>query len=58
MTILYGTTSIRDVIAYTKTQKCQCLMTQRPSVPTAKQLKNLHIASRIMPRAEAVTIHL
>jgi aspartyl-tRNA synthetase len=51
VTILCGTTSIRDVIAFPKTQKGQCLMTQSPSVPTAKQLKDLHIASTAIPPA-------
>jgi aspartyl-tRNA synthetase len=51
VTILCGTTSIRDVIAFPKTQKGQCLMTQSPSVPTAKQLKDLHIASTALPQA-------
>ena len=41
--LLCGTTSIRDVIAFPKTQKGQCLMTQSPSTVTAKQLKDLHI---------------
>ncbi|MFT3828414.1 MAG: aspartate--tRNA ligase [Opitutaceae bacterium] len=51
VTILCGTTSIRDVIAFPKTQKGQCLMTQSPSAPTAKQLKDLHIASTAIPPA-------
>ncbi len=51
VTILCGTSSIRDVIAFPKTQKGQCLMTQSPSVPTAKQLKDLHIASTALPPA-------
>ena len=51
VTILCGSTSIRDVIAFPKTQKGQCLMTQSPSVPTAKQLKDLHIASTAIPPA-------
>jgi aspartyl-tRNA synthetase len=41
--ILCGTPSIRDVIAFPKTQKGQCLMTQSPSAPTAKQMRDLHI---------------
>jgi len=41
--LLCGTTSIRDVIAFPKTQKGQCLMTQSPTPVTAKQLKELHI---------------
>jgi aspartyl-tRNA synthetase len=41
--LLCGTTSIRDVIAFPKTQKGQDLMEQSPTPVTAKQLKDLHI---------------
>jgi aspartyl-tRNA synthetase len=41
--LLCGTTSIRDVIAFPKTQKAQDLMTQSPTPVTAKQLRELHI---------------
>lgn len=41
--LLCGTTSIRDVIAFPKTQKAQCLMTQSPTPVTARQLRDLHI---------------
>lgn len=41
--ILTGTTSIRDVIAFPKTQKGQCLMTNSPGPVTDKQLRDLHI---------------
>jgi aspartyl-tRNA synthetase len=41
--LLCGTTSIRDVIAFPKTQKAQDLMAQSPTPVTAKQLKELHI---------------
>jgi aspartyl-tRNA synthetase len=41
--LLRGTTSIRDVIAFPKTQKAQDLMTQSPAPVTAKQLRDLHI---------------
>ncbi len=47
--LLCGTTSIRDVIAFPKTQKGQCLMTQSPTPVTAKQLKDLHIQTVIPP---------
>jgi aspartyl-tRNA synthetase len=49
--LLCGTTSIRDVIAFPKTQKGQCLMTQSPAPVTAKQLKDLHIQT-VLPAAE------
>jgi aspartyl-tRNA synthetase len=42
--LLCGTTSIRDVIAFPKTQKGQDLMAQSPTPVTEKQLKELHIA--------------
>jgi len=49
--LLCGTTSIRDVIAFPKTQKGQCLMTQSPTPVTKKQLKELHIQT-VMPPTE------
>lgn len=41
--LLCGTTSIRDVIAFPKTQKGQDLMAQSPTPVTPKQLQDLHI---------------
>lgn len=41
--ILCGASSIREVIAFPKTQKGQCLMTESPSRVTEKQLKELHV---------------
>ncbi|MFM9031951.1 MAG: amino acid--tRNA ligase-related protein, partial [Opitutaceae bacterium] len=43
--LLCGTTSIRDVIAFPKTQKGQDLMAQSPTPVTPRQLKDLHIAT-------------
>lgn len=44
--LLAGTDSIRDVIAFPKTQKAQCLLTQAPSSVDEAQLKDLHIRVR------------
>ncbi|KUK13194.1 MAG: aspartate--tRNA ligase [Synergistetes bacterium] len=45
--LLAGEDSIRDVIAFPKTQKAVCLMTGAPSPVTAKQLKELHIEVKL-----------
>jgi aspartyl-tRNA synthetase len=39
--LLCGETSIRDVIAFPKTQKASCLLTNAPSVPAKAQLDEL-----------------
>jgi aspartyl-tRNA synthetase len=41
--ILCGTTSIRDVIAFPKTAKGVCLMTESPAPVTPRQLKELYL---------------
>lgn len=41
--ILLGRTSIREVIAFPKTQKATCLMTEAPSQVDPKQLRELHL---------------
>ncbi len=41
--ILCGTPSIRDVIAFPKTAKGTCLMTESPAPVAARQLRDLHI---------------
>ncbi|MDH4122281.1 MAG: aspartate--tRNA ligase [Deltaproteobacteria bacterium] len=43
---LVGTESIREVIAFPKTQKASCLMTDAPSPVEEKQLRELHIRLR------------
>ncbi|KXU34306.1 aspartate--tRNA ligase [Cephaloticoccus capnophilus] len=45
--LLCGTQSIRDVIAFPKTQRGQDLMAQSPTPVTPKQLKELHIATAV-----------
>ncbi len=42
--------SIRDVIAFPKTQSATCLMTQAPSEVDAKQLKELHIRTQVLAK--------
>ncbi len=44
--LLAGTDSIRDVIAFPKTQRAQCLLTQAPSEVDNEQLKELSIRVR------------
>lgn len=44
--MMTGTDSIRDVIAFPKTQRAQCMLTQAPNSVTEKQLRELHIRLR------------
>ncbi|MDH5370163.1 MAG: aspartate--tRNA ligase [Gammaproteobacteria bacterium] len=44
--LLSGATSIRDVMAFPKTQSASCLLTQAPSAVNETQLRELHIKLR------------
>ena len=44
--LMAGTDSIRDVIAFPKTQKAQCLLTSAPDVVSEEQLKELALRIR------------
>ena len=46
VTMMAGAESIRDVIAFPKTQRAQCLLTHAPSAVGEKQLRELHIKLR------------
>lgn len=53
--ILCGTSSIRDVIAFPKTAKGTCLMTDSPSQVSPKQLRDLYIEVKVKQPATPAT---
>ncbi|MGZ8263000.1 MAG: aspartate--tRNA ligase [Burkholderiales bacterium] len=46
VTLMAGAESIRDMIAFPKTQRAQCLLTQAPNTVDEQQLRELHIRLR------------
>jgi aspartyl-tRNA synthetase len=49
--LLAGEASIRDVIAFPKTQQARCLLTDAPALVDTKQLKELQVTSTYQPKA-------
>lgn len=50
--LMTGSQSIREVIAFPKTQSAACVMTQAPGTVDATALRDLHIRLREQPKAE------
>jgi aspartyl-tRNA synthetase len=50
--LLAGEDSIRDVIAFPKTQQARCLLTNAPANVDAKQLKELEVISTYKPKID------
>ncbi|MFZ5508480.1 MAG: aspartate--tRNA ligase [Pseudomonadota bacterium] len=55
VTLMAGAESIRDVIAFPKTQRAQCLLTQAPGPVDERQLRELHIRIRQAEAAKAAS---
>lgn len=50
--LMTGASSIREVIAFPKTQSAACVMTQAPGIVDSKSLRELHIRLREQAKAE------
>ena len=44
--LMSGSDSIRDVMAFPKTQSASCLLTSAPSAVSEQQMKDLHLRTR------------
>ena len=55
VTLMAGADSIRDVIAFPKTQRAQCLLTNAPNTIDEKQLKELGLRIRQKPTETAAS---
>lgn len=53
--LMLGAQSIREVIAFPKTQSAACVMTDAPGAVENQQLRDLHIRLREKPKAEEKT---
>ncbi|WP_075186110.1 aspartate--tRNA ligase [Teredinibacter haidensis] len=51
--LMTGSDSIRDVIAFPKTQSAACVMTDAPGAVDSDQLKELHIRLRAKPQPQS-----
>ena len=50
--LMAGAQSIREVIAFPKTQTAHCPLTNAPSLVEPKQLRELHVKSTVVPKSD------
>ena len=50
--LMVGASSIRDVIAFPKTQSAQCLLTDAPGIVSTTQLRELNLRLREVPNSQ------
>ncbi|MBF0436582.1 MAG: aspartate--tRNA ligase, partial [Magnetococcales bacterium] len=53
MALMLGSESIRDVIAFPKTQKAGCALTQAPSEVDELQLRELYLRRVVRPKGDS-----
>jgi len=56
--LMSGASSIRDVMAFPKTQSAACLLTSAPAEVSSKQLRELNLKLRKVAKEEATTLYL